>query len=92
MSDLQAPLPWSKVHLEETAGQITFAHCHLSGDGLLDSLHVSRRVVFDFQAHSVSSKAAVYIRGKKLKEGVVRNAQDAEALLREVSTCAVGAG
>lgn len=64
-SGLHAPSPWTRVHLEETTEQITFAHCHLTGDGLLDSLHVSRRVVLDFKAHSISAHATVYIRGEK---------------------------
>ncbi|XP_077559688.1 uncharacterized protein LOC144174729 [Haemaphysalis longicornis] len=83
-TELRAPPPWTKVDLGASS-DITFAFCHLSDDGALDSLHVSRRVVLSLKSSTGDSVcAAVYIRGKKLRTQELKTAEEAENLLLEV--------
>ncbi|CAN7938191.1 unnamed protein product [Ixodes hexagonus] len=83
--ELQALSPWTNVDLPDTSDQITFAHCHMSDDGTLDSFHVSRRVVLDFMvSEEVPVKATVYISGKKWNDEGLNTAKEAEHLLGEV--------
>lgn len=63
-SDLEASPPWTKVNLENCEQQ-TFACCHTNGDGSLDSLLVSRRVVFDFRRAGVSCSSRRVVFEKK---------------------------
>lgn len=83
-TELRVPPLWTKVDLG-TSSDMTFAFCHLSDNGALDSLHVSRRVVLNLTPPTGKSvSAAVYIRGKKLKIQELKSVDEAENLLLEV--------
>ncbi|XP_040076523.1 uncharacterized protein LOC115310148 isoform X4 [Ixodes scapularis] len=85
--DLLPAPPWTKINLDGNTDQITFAHCHLSEEGALGVLHVSRRIVLDFSAPQGSTpKATVYLRGKEIKNQSISSANDVKVLLHEIGS------